>query len=147
MSNEKPVEDPNLARRKKHMMLMLLLLLLSKEKRCCIIVFCCGRLSDMYQCITCELHFAHCRSHGIKQSFRLWHWTLKPGLTSLLLFSSGSGNHFLNETRSRSLSVGSGYWFFMWSGDRAVWSHDSDCSSCSAEGRLNYCASWLAVNA
>lgn len=50
-------------------MLLLLLLLLSKrEKQCRISVFLpCGRLSGMYLCITCGLHFAHCLSRDTNQ--------------------------------------------------------------------------------
>lgn len=66
-----------------------------------------------------------------------------PFLTSLCWFRSGN-QMFESDVKPQLVS---GCWLLMGSGDRAVWSHDSDCSSCSAEGRLNYRASWLAVNA
>lgn len=91
MSNEKPVENPNLGRKKTYNVdvVVITIIAIKREKQCRISVFLlCGRLSGMYLCITCGPHFAHCLSYDIKQFLGLKWYTFLLLLAQLLNLSS-----------------------------------------------------------
>lgn len=74
MSNEKPVENPNLGRKKTYNVdvVVITIIAIKREKQCRISVsLLCDGLSGMYLCIIRGPHFAHCLSHEIKQFLSL----------------------------------------------------------------------------